>query len=69
MPRRCRSGPPHLHRCCARPGPAGTNGCSQKPLAVLKSEVPTNENAFVSPDAYSVVLTESAKSLVSCSAF
>ncbi|KAI7838770.1 hypothetical protein COHA_007387 [Chlorella ohadii] len=41
----------------------GTNGCSQKPLAVLKSEVPTNENAFVSPDAYSVVLTESAKSL------
>ncbi len=43
---------------------AGTNGCSSKPLSVLKTEVPTNANTFVASDVYTIVLTEAQKALV-----
>jgi hypothetical protein len=41
----------------------GTNGCSDKPLAVLKTEVPTNANTFVSSDVYTMALTEAQRAL------
>lgn len=44
---------------------AGTNGCSDKRLAILKTEVPTSSNTFVSSDCYTIVLTEAQKALVS----
>ena len=64
LPAACELDSPHTPAPLPAPAAAGTNGCSQKPLAVLKSEVPTNNNAFMSPDVYTLVLTDSTKALV-----
>lgn len=63
-PAACELDSPHTHAPLPAHAAAGTNGCSDKPLAVLKSEVPTNNNAFMSPDVYTLVLTDSTQALV-----
>lgn len=51
--------------CCPAPcNHAGTNGCFGKPLAVLKSTVPTNMNTFSSSDVYTLALTNAQPTLV-----
>lgn len=45
-------------RCVRCAGPAGLDGCSQKPVYVLKSDVLTEGNAFVSAEAFTLLLSE-----------
>lgn len=60
---------PSLHESLTQPAHrrcrgAGTNGCEAELLAVLKTQVPSDANTFVSSDVYTVVLTNTEQALV-----